>query len=100
MTLIQCELVERRGWLEACDLKVALAFTKPPPGSTVVQVVTVLGWRLGRWPGALAGTLTFLVPASVLMTAAAALALPDTVWARGALAGVQIAVTGLPASAF
>jgi len=48
MTLIQCELVERRGWLEACDLKVALAFTKPPPGSTVVQVVTVLGWRLGR----------------------------------------------------
>ena len=34
------------------------------------------------------------------MTAAAALALPDTVWARGALAGVQIAFTGLLASTF
>jgi len=102
MTLIQRELVERRGWLEARDLKDALAFTKPLPGSTVVQVVTFLGWRLGRWPGALAATLAFLVPATVLMTATAAatFALPDAAWARGAVAGVQVAATGLLASAF
>jgi len=102
MTLIQRELVEQRGWLAARDLKDALAFTKPLPGSTVVQMVTFLGWRLGRWPGAVAATLGFLVPATVLMTAAAAatLALPDAAWARGAVAGVQVAAIGLLASAF
>lgn len=102
MTLIQRELVERHGWLEAHDLKDALAFTKPLPGSTVVQVVTFLGWRLGRWPGALVITLAFLMPATVLMTAAiaATLALPDTSWTRGAVVGVQVAAIGLLASAF
>jgi len=100
MSLLQRELVDCRGWLDARDLKDALAFTKPLPGSTVVQVVTFLGWRLAGWPGALAATIAFLVPAATLMTAAAAatFVLPDAPWVRGALTGVQVAVVGLLAS--
>ena len=90
LTLLRRELVERRGWLRPSDVTEALAYTKPLPGSTVVQVVTFLGWRLGNWPGAIVATVAFVLPALALMTAAAAavLALPDTRWVHGALTGL------------
>jgi len=101
LKLIQRDFVERRGWLTARDLADAMAFTKPLPGSTVVQVVTFLGWRLGRWPGALVATLAFLAPAVILMAvaAAAAFSLPDAPWVAGALTGLHVAVVGLLAAA-
>src|ERR1700730_7313792 len=101
LALLQRELVDRHGWLRSSDVTEALAYTKPLPGSTVVQVVTFLGWRMGRWPGAIAATIAFLLPALALMTVAAAavLALPDAPWVRGALMGLQVAVVGLLAAA-
>lgn len=101
LALLRRELVERRDWLRPSDITEALAYTKPLPGSTVVQVVTFLGWRLGNWPGAIVATVAFLLPSLALMTAAAAaaLALPDAPWVRGALTGLQIAVVGLLAAA-
>ena len=101
LALLRRELVERRGWLRSSDVTEALAYTKPLPGSTVVQVVTFLGWRLGNWPGAVVATAAFLLPALALMTVAAAavLALPDAPWVRGALTGLQVAVVGLLAAA-
>lgn len=101
LAIFQRDLVDRLRWLTASDVAEALAFTKPLPGSTVVQVVTFLGWRLRRWPGALVATVAFLTPATTLMTAgaAAAAALPQTRWTDGAMMGLQIAVVGLLASA-
>jgi chromate transporter len=74
-----------------------LAYTKPLQGSTVVQVVTFLGWRLGGWPGAIVATVMFFLPAALIMTCAAAavFALPDAAWVRGALTGLQVGVVGL-----
>jgi chromate transporter len=97
LALLQRELVDRRGWLRADDIAAALAYTKPLPGSTVVQVVAFLGWRLGGWPGAIGATIAFLLPSFVLMTAAAAAmaGLPDTPSVQGALIGLQVAVVGL-----
>src|SRR6266404_6695272 len=101
LALLNRDLVERRGWLRSSDVTEALAYTKPLPGSTVVQVVTFLGWRMGGWPGAIIATVAFLLPALVLMTVAAAavLALPDAPWVRGALTGLQVAVVGVLAAA-
>ena len=101
LALLNRDLVQRRAWLEARDVSEALAYTKPLPGSTVVQVVTFLGWRLAGWPGAIVATVMFLVPAFVSMTvgAAAILALPDVPVVRNALTGLQIAVIGLLAAA-
>lgn len=101
LSLLNRDLVERRGWVHSSDISEALAYTKPLPGSTVVQVVTFLGWRIGGWPGALVATIMFVLPAFALMivAAAAVFALPDLAIVRGALAGLQIAVVGLLAAA-
>jgi len=101
LALLQRELVERRGWLRPNDIAEVLAYTKPLPGSTVVQVVAFLGWRCRGWPGAIVATIGFLLPATAMMTAAAAatMALPDSAWVRGALTGLQVAVVGLLAAA-
>ena len=101
LALLERDLVKARGWLQSSDVAAALAYTKPLPGSTVVQVVTFLGWRLDGWAGAILATMAFLLPAFVIMTAAAAalFALPDAAWVRGALTGLQVAVVGILAAA-
>lgn len=101
LSLLNRDLVERRGWVRSSDVSEALTYTKPLPGSTVVQVVTFLGWRIGGWPAAIVATAMFLTPALVIMTVAAAavFALPDLPVVRGALTGLQIAVVGLLAAA-
>lgn len=101
LTLLQRGLVDRRGWLRQSDISEALAFTKALPGSTGIQVVAYLGWRIHGWPGALIAATAFIAPATVLMVVAAAgsLALPDTSWVRGALMGIQVGVVGLIAAA-
>lgn len=97
LALLDRSLVARRGWLTSTDVRDALTYTKALPGSTVVQIVTFLGWRLGGVMGALVATFGFLLPAAVLMTlaAAGAAALPDAAWVDGALLGMQVAVVGL-----
>lgn len=74
--------------------------TKALPGSTGIQMVAYLGWRLRGWPGALIGATAFIAPAMLLMMAAAAgsLVLPDKPWVHGAFTGIQIAVVGLLAA--
>jgi chromate transporter len=101
LSLLERDLVKARGWLQSSDLAAALAYTKPLPGSTSVQVVTFLGWRMGGWPGAILATVAFILPAFVIMTiaAAAVFALPDAPWVRGALTGLQVAVVGILAGA-
>ena len=76
LALLNRDLVERRGWLRSGDVSEALAYTKPLPGSTVVQVVTDLGWRIGGWPAAIVATIIFLLPAFAIMTVAAAAVSP------------------------
>jgi chromate transporter len=97
LALLNRDLAERRGWVRSTDISEALAYTKPLPGSTVVQVVTYLGWRIGGWSAAIVATIMFLLPAFAIMTVAAAavFALPDLPVVRGALAGLQVAVVGL-----
>lgn len=101
LALLQRGLVDRRQWLQERDIGEALAITKALPGSTGIQVVAYLGWRLRGWPGALLAAAAFIAPAAVLMIVAAAgsLALPDQPWVKGALTGVQIGVVGLLAAA-
>lgn len=101
LSLLNHDLVERRGWLRSSDVTEALAYTKPLPGSTVVQVVTFLGWRLGGWTAAIIATGMFLLPAFAIMTVAAAVvfALPDKAIVRSALTGLQVAVVGVLAAA-
>ena len=101
LALFELELVDRRRWVFTTDIRDALAFTKPLPGSTVVQVVAFLGWRLAGWSGALLAVAAFIAPATVIMIVAAGVAirLPERPWVKGAIGGVSVAVIGLLASA-
>ncbi len=45
------------------------ALQKLLPGSTVVQVVSYLGWRLAGWPGSAVATAAFLLPSAIAMLA-------------------------------
>jgi chromate transporter len=101
LTLLQRGLVDQRRWLQQSDISEALAFTKVLPGSTGIQVVAYLGWRMRGWPGALIAATAFIAPATLLMivVAAGSLALPDTSWVHGALTGIQVGVVGLLAAA-
>lgn len=101
LSLLQRGLVDRRQWLKESDIGEALAITQALPGSTGIQVVAYLGWRLRGWPGALVAAAAFIAPAAALMivVAAASLALPDEPGVRGALTGVQVGVVGLVAAA-
>ncbi len=67
LALIEGELVTRRQVSSREELTEALTYTKLLPGSTVMQIVAYLGWRLGGWPGSVLATIGFILPSVVLM---------------------------------
>ncbi len=97
VALLEEELARRRMLTSHESVADALTYTKLLPGSTVVQVVAYLGWRLGGWTGSLVSTFAFLVPSVVAMLAFAygysqLAALPGIASVRR---GVVAAVVGL-----
>jgi chromate transporter len=97
LALIEQDLVKRQRALAAADITEALTYTKLLPGSTVVQVVSYLGWRLGGWGGSAAATIAFLVPSFIVMLVLSVIysqitALPNV---QSALRGLNAAVVGL-----
>jgi chromate transporter len=97
LALIEREFVVKRGLLTLDDLTEALTYTKLLPGSTVVQVVSYLGYRLGSWPGAALATAAFVLPSAGAMLLlgwlyAAAAALPDL---APTIAGLVASVVGI-----
>lgn len=101
LVLIERDLVDRRRLLDAEQITEALTYTKLLPGSTVVQVVSYLGWKLGGWRGSAAATTAFVLPAFVMMLllSVAYARVKDVPMARAAIDGVNAAVTGLLAVA-
>jgi chromate transporter len=97
LTLIRKELIEQRGWITADDLNESITYTKILPGSTVMQVVAYLSYRLAGWAGAAAATVAFLVPAAVMMVVFGYLYREAAQWLdlSGALHGLSAAVAGI-----
>ncbi len=97
LALIEEDLVKRQRALTAADLTEALTYTKLLPGSSVVQVVSYLGWRLGGWGGSAAATIAFVVPSFIVMLVLSVIysqitTLPNV---QSALRGLNSAVVGL-----
>jgi chromate transporter len=69
LALIETSLVGRVAVLTGGDITDALTHTKLLPGSTVVQVVAYLGWRLRGWPGSAVATTAFVLPSALGMVA-------------------------------
>jgi chromate transporter len=99
LSLIDRYLVKARGLLTAQDVTESLTYTKFLPGSTGVQVVGYLAYRLGGWAGAALATSAFLLPAFLLMLLLSILYEEFTVLladaAAPALRGLTAAVAGI-----
>jgi chromate transporter len=99
LSLIDRYLVKARGVLTAQDVTESLTYTKFLPGSTGVQVVGYLAYRLGGWAGAALATSAFLLPAFLLMLLLSILYVEFTVLladaAAPALRGLTAAVAGI-----
>jgi chromate transporter len=99
LSLIERYLVKDRSVLTGRDVTESLTYTKFLPGSTGVQVVGYMGYRLGGWPAAALATVAFLLPVFLLMLVLAILydqitvLLGDT--ATPALRGLTAAVAGI-----
>jgi chromate transporter len=100
LALLERRLADELAWVQQSEVNEGLAFTRALPGSTGIQLVAYLGHRLRGWPGALVATVTYIAPATLLMTLAAAfsLALPDHPAVERALTGLQVGVVGLLAA--
>ena len=94
LTMSEHDLVDGRGVLSQDDVQEAVTYTKPLPGSTVVQIVAYLAYKIGGWPGSAVGTAAYILPSAVMMAVLAAGYVAVT-----ALPGVRPAVLGLTAAA-
>jgi chromate transporter len=97
LALIEQELVNRQRVIRQEEVVEALTYTKLLPGSTGVQVVSYLAWRLRAWPGALVGAAAFIAPPAASMLVIAILygrfaRLPDV---SLALQGMAATIVGL-----
>ncbi len=90
---IERELVDARGVLTQDDLTAALTYTKPLPGSTVVQLVAYLAYLVGGWGISALCTIAFILPAALAMIAFAA-----GYVAVAALPGLRPLMTGITAA--
>jgi chromate transporter len=97
LVIIERELVDRRGVLTHQDLTDALTYTKSLPGSTVVQIVAYLAYRLGGWTGSAVATIVYLLPSTLAMMALAAgyIAVSGLPLLRPAADGLTAAAVGL-----
>ncbi len=97
LTLLERDFVQRRGWLVEADLTQALTYVNLLPGSTNVQVVAYLGYRLRGLPGTFAATGAFLLPSFLVMLTFAVMyhALVPLRGIPAALQGLTAATIGL-----
>ena len=56
LAIIERELVDRRPILTEADVAEAVAATRLLPGSSLIQVVSFLGYRIRGWTGAVVAT--------------------------------------------
>lgn len=100
IALFERDFVQRRGWLVEADITQALTYVNLLPGSTNVQVVAYLGYRLQGLPGTFVATGAFLLPSFLIMLAVAAMyhALAQLKGISAALQGLTAATVGLIAA--
>lgn len=67
---IQQQVVVHHGWMTAQEFQEAFAISRVSPGPGIL-IVTLIGWHVGGWLGAVLSTLAIILPSSVLIYALA-----------------------------
>ncbi|MGE0651095.1 MAG: chromate efflux transporter [Alphaproteobacteria bacterium] len=67
ISIMQTDLVERRGWIAQGPFLSGLNFAMLLPGPEAQQLATYIGWRLHGLKGALAAGILFVAPGAVVL---------------------------------
>ncbi|MGE5537804.1 MAG: chromate transporter [Gemmatimonas sp.] len=96
---MQRQVVEVQGWMSAGEFSSLFALAQAAPGPNMM-VVTLVGWRLAGFVGALVATLALIVPSAVLAGVTVTLwhRFRDKPWRRAVQAGLVPVTVGLIAS--
>jgi chromate transporter len=97
IAILREELVERRRWLTSHEFSSGLNFCLLLPGPEAHQLVIYSGWKLHGLRGALAAGVLFVLPAILLLWAAAALyaVYGQLAWAQTLFGTVRPAVLAI-----
>lgn len=71
ISLMQTELVDRRGWLTDAQFLQALSFCMLLPGPEAMQLATYAGWKMRGVAGGLLAGLLFVLPGAMVILALA-----------------------------
>ena len=85
------ELVVRREWINEHDFRLGYAASRLTPGTNLLALCTVLGWRLSGGRGAVTALLAASIP-SALLVAVVAAGYTEVIGLPGATAAVRGAV--------
>lgn len=95
--LLQEEVVDVRGWMDAREFVDLLALGNVLPGPITTKLAAIIGFRLAGAPGAIAGILGLTAPTALAMIGLAALAVEvsGSARAQGALRAARPAVVAM-----
>ncbi len=101
LAMIQSEVVAKRHWVNQDLFGEAVLLGQVLPGPVAIDAAAYIGYRLRGWPGAIVGTVAFILPSFLLMLALTVLYLQygQLPQLAGALKGLGSAVVALVAMA-
>ena len=71
LPLIQREVVDRQGWIDAQELPNMIALAQAAPGLIAVNSAIFIGWRVGGWRGVCGAVLGAVLPSFLIILAVA-----------------------------
>jgi chromate transporter len=96
---MQRQVVDLQGWVSATDFSALFALAQTAPGPNMM-IVTLIGWRVASWPGAILATIGLVTPSSLLTIFTITLwnRFRDAPWRKIVQAGIFPVTAGLIAA--
>lgn len=100
VVVMERDIVESRAWMSKESFRTIYGLARLTPGTTILALITGLGWRFFHWPGALAALAIAAIPGALLavLLAATYQSLSQNSIAKLFLGGAAAAVTGFIAA--
>lgn len=95
--LVKTQVVDIYGWLNLTEFADIITLSELTPGPFAINSAAFIGMKLYGIPGAVIATIGFLIPSIVILTVIMLLygRLKNNVYFKGALSGLNIAVSAL-----
>ena len=71
LSMIECEIVDRKGWIDREEFMNMIALAQAAPGLIAVNSAIFIGWRIGGWRGVIATVLGAVLPSFLIILAIA-----------------------------